>query len=252
MNAVRSSGIPLPAGHTAHALDAPLTLLDDAHETTRRRIVDVSDAAFGTSTERLWRDKFTSAFLGSLSNFYFITDATGALVGWSGYRARTIENERVVYFTSTGLLPCRQGRGLIPALQHAVAAYEVRRCPFRPITLAVRTRNPHSYRLARRTFGNRPISPVLDGTVARPRRAMVAGIGRWLGFDADPTTAVVRDAYDIEHGLYGREPRTADPAINALFDRLAEHDALLVLGGRTRASAIALALTRRPVSRASA
>ncbi len=242
MNAVQSRRIPLPAGHVAHVLDVPLTLLDDAHEATRRRIVDVSDAAFGTSTERRWRDKFTSEFLGALARFYLLTDATGALVGWSGYRAQTIENERVVYFTSTGLVPRCQGSGVIPALQRAVAADEARHHPLRPITLAVRTRNPHSYRLALRTFGNRPISPALDGTVPPARRTIVAGIGRWLGFDVDPTTGVVPDAYDVDQGLYGRELRTAEPAINALFERLDTRDALLVLGGRSRAGAIALAL----------
>jgi len=239
---VARRAIALPGGHSALALRSPLQLLDDAHGTTRDRIVAVSDRAFGTSTEPLWRQKFTSQFLRVLTRFYLINDARGALVGWSGYRAATIEQERVVYFTSTGLLECCQGRGLVSALQRSVVSYEAMRHPLRPITRAVRTRNPHSYRLALRHFGDRPLAPAVDGRVAPTQQHMVTAVGRWLDLDIDPATAIVHDAYDIEDSLYGLEPRTADPNINALFEALNPHDALLVLGGHTRTNALRFAL----------
>jgi hypothetical protein len=238
--------VALPRGHRARAFDPPLRLLDDAHQSTRSRIVAVSDAAFGTATDGLWRDKFTPEFLRALRRFYLLTDPDGTLVGWSGYRARTIRGERVVYFTSTGLVPRCQGMGLVPALQQAVVAREARRHPFQPITVAVRTRNPHSYRLAQQTFGDRPITPAIDGTVTRSRGEMAVDIARWLGFAVDPDTAVARDAYDVGHPIYGNTPRSNDPAVNALFDTLYERDALLVLGGHTRTRALRLAFRHDP------
>src|SRR5207244_10606254 len=86
------------------------------------------------------------AFLRSLAVFFLIADGAGDLVGWSGYRTTTIEGERVLYFTSTGLLPRAQGHGLIPTLQRIVIADEARRHPNCPVTTIARPRNPHSYR----------------------------------------------------------------------------------------------------------
>jgi len=246
MSLLAARDVRLPHGHRARSVHPPITLLDDEHANTRTTIVEVSDAAFGASTEQLWRNKFTAGFLGSLTRFYILTDTNDHIVGWSGYRARTINGERVIYFTSTGLLQICQGLGLIPALQRTVVASDARRHLLRAVTICVRTRNPHSYRLALVTFGNKPIVPTLHGSVAASRQRVVAAIGDWLGLDIDPDTAVVTDAYDLEGALYGQEPQTADQAVNALFENLHPRDALLVLGGRTRTNAFRLALSLRP------
>src|SRR5437867_3966661 len=91
----------LPRGCSLLSLQPPTALLSPGHERLRNGIVAVSDAAFGRSTVASWDEKFSPAFLGALARFYLLTDSDGALVGWSGYRTRTIAGERVVYFTST-------------------------------------------------------------------------------------------------------------------------------------------------------
>jgi len=183
---------------------------------------------FGRDTASLWQTKFTTAFLRSLAAFFLIEDGAGDLVGWSGYRTTTIEGERVLYFTSTGLLPRAQGHGLIPALQRIVIADEAGGHPHCSVTPIVRTRNPRSYRLAAKTFGDE-ITPRLDGTVPVERRLFLSRVATWLGLSTfDPASAVVHNAYDVAGGLYGDDPRTGDPAVDALFERLAPNDALLI------------------------
>ena len=41
---------------------------------------------------------------------------------------------------------------------------------------------------------------------------------------------MVHDAYDVDGGQYGDDPTTGDPAVDALFERLAPNDALLICG----------------------
>ena len=234
--------LPLPNQHHALALRTPLRLLDPQHAPLRTAIIDVSDEAFGTSTAHLWGAKFTPNFIQPLARFYLIIDPRARLVGWSGHRARTIAGERVVYFTSTGLVPKCQGQRLIPALQRIAVTREARRHPLRALTTVVRTRNPHSYQLAQRTFGNEPVAPDLNGHVPDERQGLVTAIASWLEFaDIDASTARIRDAYNTEARLYGNEPRSGDPSIDQLFAQLDPHDALLVLGRRSRAHTLRLA-----------
>jgi hypothetical protein len=223
--------IRLPGQHSARALE-PIELLADDRAQLRADLLQASDAAFGRDTSALWASKFSPRFLNPLKAFYLIEDRHGRMVGWSGHRSARIEGERVVYFTSTGLLPSAQGQGLVAALQRYVIAAEGARDRGRAVTTAVRTRNPWSYRLAAKTFGEDPPVPLLDGTVPPARRRIVAGIASWLGLDLDPTTGRVADAYEIEGGLYGSEPKTGDARIDALFARLGPNDALLVCGRR--------------------
>jgi hypothetical protein len=130
-------------------------------------------------------------------------------------------------------LPLAQGHGLIPALQRHVIGAVMAEHPGTPVVTAVRTRNPHSYRLAAKTFGTEPLIPSLDGTVPPCWRAPVYEIAAWLGLTAfDPATARIACAYSMGGPLYAREPRTGDPAVDALFDRLGPGDALLVCGRR--------------------
>jgi hypothetical protein len=122
---------------------------------------------------------------------------------------------------------------LIPALQRHVIGAVMAEHPGTPVVTAVRTRNPHSYRLAAKTFGTEPLIPSLDGTVPRSWRDLVCEIAVWLGLTAfDPATARIACAYPMGGPLYAREPRTGDPAVDTLFDRLGPGDALLVCGRR--------------------
>ena len=220
---------PLPGGFTLLSVTPPTALLDSEQEELREAIVSVSDRAFGAATARSWSDKFSVDFLGGLHRFYLVADEGGALVGWSGYRARTIGRERVLYFTSSGLLPEHQGCGLIPAVQHLAMEQEALRNPRLTLTLAIRTRNPHAYRLAMRTFPAGFVVPGLDGSVPAHRRAIVAAVASWLGLpEVDSSTAIARGAYPAG-GLYGSEPRCGDSAVNDLFARLGPQDAILVL-----------------------
>ena len=225
--------IALPGANTARPLLNPLDLIAEEHEPARTALVHTSDAAFGRATAVLWERKFMADFLGGLDAFFLIEDGGGGLIGWSGYRTTTVDGDTVIYFTSTGLLPTAQGRGLVPALQRHVIDREAAQGPGRPVTTAVRTRNPHSYRLATKTFGTEPVFPGLDGTVPPQRRRLVAGIASWLGVrDFDPVTARAPDAYQVDGGLYGNDPKTGDGAVDALFARLGASDALLVCGRR--------------------
>ena len=227
---------PLPGGFSLLSVTPPTALLDAAHAELRATIVAVSDQAFGRPTARSWDDKFTVEFLGQLSRFYLVADGGGALVGWSGYRARTIARERIVYFTSSGLLPHCQGSGVIPSVQRLAMGQEARRHPGLPLTLAIRTRNPHAYRLATQRFPKGLVVPGLDGRVPAHRRAVVAAVASWLDLtDVDPATAIARGVYPIEGGLYGEEPRSGEPAINDLFARLGPQDAILVLAAAANA-----------------
>jgi hypothetical protein len=197
----------------------------------RDAIVAVSNQAFGTDTSPAWNEKFTERFLGELARFYVLEDGSGELIGWSGYRARTIAGERVVYFASTGLLPRFQGLRLIPAVQLLAVADEARRHPTRPVTLAVRTRSPHAYRLAARTFGDAGVAPTLDGAVPPDRRAFAQAMAAWIGPEPyDPATSVVAGAYRSYGALYGDDPRSGHAEVDALFGRLGPDDALLVFG----------------------
>jgi len=228
---------PLPGRFSVVSLTPPTALLDASHEELRAAIVAVSDQAFGRPTLRSWDDKFTVGFLGTLRRFYLVADPNGTLVGWSGYRARTIAGERIVYFTSSGLLPNCQGSGVIPSVQHLAIADEARRHPRHTVTLAIRTRNPHAYRLATRTFPNALVVPGLDGSVPAHRQALVAAVASWLELtDVDPCTAIARGAYPIEGGLYREEPRSGEPAVNDLFTRLGPQDAILILAAATTAA----------------
>jgi hypothetical protein len=103
--------------------------------------------------------------------------------------------------------------------------------PSAPVATAVRTRNPHSYRLAVKTFCPE-IFPRVDGYVPPPRYTLMTAIASWLGFAAfDPSTGRVTGAYS--HDLYGDQPRTEDVAVDRLFATLGRHDAFLICGCRS-------------------
>jgi len=234
----------LPGGYALVSVTAPTVLLQDTYKALREEIVTVSDKAFGRSTAHLWEEKFTAGFLGALSRFYLVLDSDGALVGWSGYRARSIGKERIVYFASTGLLPRCQGHGLIRAVQRFAMARESRLHPFMHLSLAIRTRNPNAYCLALRTFGSDGVAPAIDGEVPIGRRAVVAAAASWLEFGrVDSATAIVRGAYPV--CLYGQDPQSSDAAVNGLFSRLNPNDALLILGRLRKRSAVILAMRGR-------
>lgn len=231
MPMLRGTRVPLPGDCSLLVVRRPTALLADGLQPLRDAILAVSNEAFGTDTEPAWTQKFTERFLGEPTRFYLLEDAAGELVGWSGYRARTIVGERVVYFASTGLLPRCQGHHLIPTVQLLAARDEARRHPTRPVTLAVRTRSPHAYRLALRTFGDNGVAPTLDGSVPHERRAFAQAMAVWLGPELyDPATSVVTGAYRSYGALYGEDPRSGDPAVDELFARLGSDDALLVFG----------------------
>jgi hypothetical protein len=103
----------------------------------------------------------------------------------------------------------------------------------RPVTLAIRTRNPHAYRLLARTFATGLLTPGLDGRVPAHRQAILTAIADWLQMPGlDPATAVIPNSYPIAGGLYGEQPRSGDPTVDHLFTQLKPQDALLVLGTR--------------------
>lgn len=225
---LRGRSYRLADGVRVLSVRRPGQLLNSEHAALRRALVATSDAAFGRDTSARWESKLTSESLQRLKRFYLLTGPDGDLIGWSGYRARTINGVRVVYFASTGLLPAYQGKGFVPAIQTRALTYESRRHLTRAVAMAVRTRNPRSYQLARRTFRHGPVVPELDGTVPVQYRLLLAKIANWLDFATlDPTTAIVRDAY--ADALYERDPRTGDPRVDALFQRLGADDALLLL-----------------------
>lgn len=104
----------------------------------------------------------------------------------------------------------------------------------RAVALAIGTRNPRAYRLARRLFPDGLVVPTLAGVVPADRRALITALAAWLGLGLGPidaATAVVRDAYTAD-GLYEQESRSGDRAIDALFAGLGVADAMLVSRAR--------------------
>jgi hypothetical protein len=223
--------IELSGGHRALPLDNPLELLDDRSAGLRAELLRVSNTAFGRDTSLLWKRKFSADFLGPLSSFYLIRDSVRNLIGWSGYRTAVLDGHQIVYFTSTGLVPSAQGHGLGSAFLTAVISAVAESRPSAPVATVVRTRNPHSYQLARKTFGPE-IFPRVDGYVPAHRHTLMAAIASWLGFAAfDPSTGRVTGAYSDD--LYGDQPRTEDVAVDRLFATLGRHDAFLICACRS-------------------
>jgi hypothetical protein len=221
----------LPGGRSYIALARPTDLLARDCAALRAALVEVSDEAFGSETAETWQRRFAGEFLARLRRFYLLFDASGALIGWSGYRADTIRGERIVYFDSSGLRPTHQGHGLIPLIQRAAIAEEKREHPVPALSLVIRTRNPLGYRVAMRAFGAEAVVPTLEGTVPEARRALVADTATWLGqHPFDPFTARISGAYGDRGPLYGpdRAPLADNPDINRLFAALGPADALLV------------------------
>jgi hypothetical protein len=209
----------------------PLALLGDGQAQLRRRIVETSDQAFGRSTATSWSSKFTRPFLGQLAAFHLLFDGSGSLVGWSGHRAMTLEGRRVVYFASTGLLPCWQGHGIVPSLQRTVLQNELVRHAL-PVDLCVRTRNPNAYELVCNLAAG-PVLPGSDGIVPVTERSRMKAVADWLDVAVDVRTAVVRDAYP--EPLYGVSPHSSHPDAEVVMARLGPCDALLVIGSDTAA-----------------
>jgi hypothetical protein len=88
----------------------------------------------------------------------------------------------------------------------------------------------HAYRLMTRTFGRASVVPALDGTVPRNRRPLLEELARWLAMeDVDTAAAIAARAYTTGEGLYGRDPRSGDRAVDQLFGRLGPDDAFIVL-----------------------
>ena len=224
-----ASTYSLPGGFSLLSVTPPTAVLARHRDDLRAAIVAVADQAFGRATAASWDNKFSVGFLGALARFYLIAGPDGGLVGWSGYRARTFAGERVVYFTSTGLLPRCQGLGLIPSVQRLALADEG--CTsVGAATLAIRTRNPQAYRLAQQTFAAGRVVPARDGTVPLDRRPLLAAVASWLGMrDVDAATGIVPDAYPIEGGLYGQEPHSSEADVDRLFSGLDPQAALLIL-----------------------
>jgi hypothetical protein len=221
----------LPGGRSYVALAPPTDLLARGCAPLRAALVEVCNEAFGSETAETWQQRFAGDFLARLRRFYLLFDTSEALIGWSGYRAHTIRGERIVYFDSTGLLPAHQGHGLIPLIQRAAIAEEKRRHSGLAVSLVIRTRSPHGYRVAMRAFSPAAVVPTLEGTVPEARRALVADTATWLGqHPFDPVTARITDAYGDRRPLYGnhRAPLADDAHVNRLFAALGPADALLV------------------------
>jgi len=219
------------------ALDRASELLARRCAALREALVEVSDEAFGTSTVDVWRERFSGGYLDRLQGFYLMFDEVGALIGWAGHRARTIHDERMVYFDSSGMRAAYQGRGLLPRIQRATLDAETSGRTVAAVNLVARTRSPLVYRLITRTFGESAVVPTLAGIVPEPRRGLVTEVARWLDqrpFDA--ATARITGAYQDRPGLYGaaREPRCEDARVNQLFETLAPTDALLLFATQRR------------------
>lgn len=93
----------LPRGFTLLSIRRPTELLGGEHASLRSEIVAVSDAAFGRSTVASWAQKYRPEYLGTPTRSHLLADPDRELVGWNGYRARTISGDRIVDFASTGL-----------------------------------------------------------------------------------------------------------------------------------------------------
>lgn len=223
---------PLADGASYLAFRHPEDLLDPRMEAWRDAVVEASSAAFGTDMSDIWAARFAGTFLSGLHRFVLVLDADDNLVGSTGYRATTIDGQRMVYFESASVIPSYRGHGVVLQLQLDALAYEATRTEL-PVWLVGRTRNPVALSAVVRRYGNLA-HPGLAKSIVSDRQALFAETTAWLGFSGyDKATGRVLGAYAGRPPMYpiGEEPVSSDAAANEFIHRLGPTDAVMFFVG---------------------
>lgn len=198
-------------------------------------LVPVTTRSFSADMTPYWAQRSREGYLERLAEFVLVVDGAGAMVGWTGFHLLPFDEHTIVYLDSTGLVPEWQSRGAMRALmRRCVADSALPRCAGGlPVYLTARTESPIFYRLMQGLLPAGQLYP--NGAAVLPED--IAAVGRhladWLGQLAilDPTTLMLRGAYDALDELYGELPTTGDPQLDTLFrDQLGPLDAFLLVG----------------------
>jgi hypothetical protein len=223
---------PLVDGDWFIALRNPVDLLEPRFGPWRDAIVAVSTGAFGTDMSGVWSDRFAGDFLQKLFRWLLVFDADDNFVASAGYRATTIDGNRLAYWETSSVLPSHRGHGTVNQLEVAALALESKLSGL-PAWLVTRTRSPVAYRMHLRRFGD-ALCPQPSGSVPEQLRELFTAAADWLGLAGlDATTGRIAGTYSGRPPLYprGEEPVSSNQDVNEFMATLGPEDGLLLLVG---------------------
>ncbi|TDD34973.1 hypothetical protein E1287_15230 [Actinomadura sp. KC06] len=212
----------LDEGLTAYVVENPGRILTlSAHRRVYEALIPVTSQSFGADMTPYWAQRSREGYLERLAEFVFVCDDMGTLVGWTGYHVLRFDEHIIVYLDSTGMVPSHQSRGTMRALlRDRIANGALPRCAGdSPVFLAARTESPIFFRLMRGIVNDAVMFP--NPGIPTPAEVQLCGInlGTWLGqLDLlEPSTLMLRNAYDTLDELYGELPTTGDPDLDEMF-----------------------------------
>lgn len=229
---VRPVRQPLSGGFNCACWNQPRSLTYDERREIYRVLVEVSTVAFGADMFPYWRDRAKDGYLDKITNFFFVTDADGEVVGWTGYHRLDVHGTICLFLDSTGILPKLQKTRLMTLVFGRALAKEMLRNMLRPVYLAMRTENPVVYYAFFKIVGMGNIYPNLVKEASATVQRIGTFIAGWLnqGNKFEPSSMRIRGAYDNLDALYGEQPVCDDERINAYFQRsLRPEDAFIVI-----------------------
>ncbi|MCC9306070.1 hypothetical protein LN042_02930 [Kitasatospora sp. RB6PN24] len=228
--------IDLGSGLTAFVISRPGQVLNlSGQERIYRALIPVTTSSFGADMTPYWAQRSKEGYLERLAEFVLISDADGAMVGWTGYHVLPYDTFTLVYLDSTGMVPTRQSGGVMRQLMHRrIVESGLPECPAdRPVYLTARSESPIFYRLMRKLLESGELYPHPHQDAPEEVLEAARHLARWLGQEdiLDAPSLTVRGAYQALDELYGELPTTGDADLDKLFrGQLGPLDAFLLVG----------------------
>jgi hypothetical protein len=228
--------IDLGAGLTAFVVGHPGRVLNQSAQTrVYQALIPVTSSSFGADMTPYWAQRSKEGYLERLAEFVLISDAQGAMVGWTGFHVLPYDEFTLVYLDSTGMVPDRQSGGVMRALmRRRIVESALPECAGdRPVYLTARSESPIFYRLMRKLLDSGTLYPHPSEAAPRDVVESAEQLARWLGQSdiLDAPSLTVRGAYQALDELYGELPTTGDADLDRLFrDQLGPLDAFLLVG----------------------
>lgn len=214
------------------AWKSPGKLTESSQERLYDTLVRVSTRSFGADMTPYWRDRREGGYFSRISQFFFIVNPQGDVIGWTGYHRRVFAQRTCLYLDSTGVLPRYQGQGVISRMQSRILTWELARRPFSALYLITRTENPVIYRMLVRGVGDGRVFPPSTGETPEDIQRIGIEVAEWLGQSAifQPAELKLVGAYSNLEALYGDLPCCGQTDLDCFFrDNLTPEDAFLVI-----------------------
>jgi hypothetical protein len=229
--------LELGGGLTAFVITRPGRVLNHTvQERVYQALIPVTTSSFGADMTSYWAQRSKEGYLERLAEFVLISDAEGAVVGWTGYHVLPYDTFTLVYLDSTGMVPGRQSGGVMRQLMHRrVSESGLPECAADlPVYLTARSESPIFYRLMRKLLPS-PVELYPHPDQDAPQEIVEAArhLAKWLGQEdiLDAPSLTVRGAYQALDELYAELPTTGDAGLDKLFrGRLGPLDAFLLVG----------------------